>query len=784
MTSDTNSIILAKEAAERLFYGRNGDAEPTYEPTDLPDADAAVQRLGNLFNELPGAIAEALNAARDSGDLLSSDKLQGISEIVQNADDVDALQVRLLVGPNALWVSHDGAPVRLRHVLGLATPWLSTKGNEAAPTGRFGIGLMTLRSLSRTIEIHCHPYHVRLGEPNLSTIDPITPPSGFDDAGWTTLRVPLERDVVTQGELEEWLNRWDDSALLFLRSVTKVTLLDLGGATIRELAISRQDAREVLPDDWHPSRRVLRQRVEATDGRLWDVYGEDVSTPVGVLRTRKATETTTPVAIALPQYPVDHGQIHAGLPVTGTRLPIFANAQFDPLTNRRDFTNNEWNEALIPLVANLWSQAALDLFSSNPKAAWQAMPLPDAPDGDRLSSFTETLEKAIIAKARQFVVSQLSFAVSELGEVPLSQLAVETHPLEQILTETEAADLAGLPATLPLGVRDQAGRWRLVLDDWRSAGASIPEPVSVERALNLVGDETRPVRSAIELLAAGLDAGLSRRLLDLPCVISRDGRHMVPPRGDSPEAVATAMSSPLAEQLGLVTLLHPAHFEDSKAARAVLQWLRESGTLLEDPDDRVVVRRLAAAGKAGHRITVPLSDEQVLALRAASERIDGVELQELAPHVGSAISLQAYQYEMKGRKRIRKTTSVRPVEAYLPRAVDRDTDSFAVAADQSPGLTWLSDHYARILRSSAGRDGVGAQRFLRLLGAETAPRLRPHPRLKLRYNGQQRGLNIWAPGSPLDRGSALQALSATYTLQDRDCPALTAVIQDISPATS
>ena len=216
--------------------------------------------------------------------------------------------------------------MQLRHVLGLATPWLSTKGSEADTTGRFGIGLMTLRSLSNALEIHCHPYHVQLGEPTLSPIDPPTPPPSFDEAGWTTLRVPLERGEVSPEELEEWLDRWDDAALLFLRSISKVSLLDQESAPTRQLAISRYDAVEVLLDELNPSRRVSRQRVEAADGRSWVVYSAEAPTPTGVFRARKATQATTPVVIALPQYAVNHGQIHAGLPVTRTRLPIFANA--------------------------------------------------------------------------------------------------------------------------------------------------------------------------------------------------------------------------------------------------------------------------------------------------------------------------------------------------------------------------------------------------------------------------------------------------------------------------
>ena len=139
-------------------------------------------------------------------------------------------------------------------------------------------------------------------------------------------------------ELEEWLDRWDDAALLFLRSITRVTLLNPDGAPIQELAISRHDAGDLLPGGCNTSTTVSRQRVEAADGRSWIVYSEDAPTPAGVSRTRKATEETTPVAIALPQCPVPGGQIHAGLPVARTRLTLFANAQFDPLMSRRDFS--------------------------------------------------------------------------------------------------------------------------------------------------------------------------------------------------------------------------------------------------------------------------------------------------------------------------------------------------------------------------------------------------------------------------------------------------------------
>ena len=778
--NDIEEIAFAEETAEQLFRAKDGDTLPTYEPSDSRTANAAVRRLGELFDKLPGAIATALDAARISGELLSSDRLQGLAEIVQNADDVEASEVRILLKPRELLVGHNGTPVRLSHILGLATPWLSTKGPDATAIGRFGIGLSTLRSLSQTLEVHCSPYHVRFGDPVLSPIDQPTLPVGFDEAGWTTLRIPLDQGTVTPSELVEWLDRWDDAALLFLRNVSKITLREPGGDAIRQLSISRRDQGGTRLDNLSLNRTISRYRVETGGGRSWIVYSEDVPTPEGVLRTKKATEQTTPIAIALPLYQVDSGQIYAGLPVTRSGLPVFVNAQFDPLTSRRDLADTNWNRALVPLVAELWSTAALDLFSYDPTTAWQAMPIDKETDQDTASLLVNFLENEIFTSARQSVASQLRFPVSGKGRMSISQLAVEAKPLERILTLAETAGLAKLPATLPLRVRDPAGKWRSVLDDWRMAGADLPEPVSVERAIGLVSDEMRPVRSAIALVAAALKDNLGERLLELPCIIACDGRHLKPPSGDNPEAVATELS-PLAKQLGLVTELHVEHLGRGTAARNVLQWLRECGALLDGTDDRVVVRRIAATGKSGRQIINPLTNEQVQALREAFESLDSSERQELGSNVGRAIALDAYKYEMDGRKRQRLKINARPADAYLSRSIDRETDSYAAAAGKSVGIVWLSGRYANLLRSSAGREGIGALHFLRLLGAERAPRPVPHPSLKERYYADTRlGLSNAVHGGPPARSQAMRDRNATYTLQDRDCPALTAVVESIA----
>ena len=161
--SDIDPIARAHEAAELVFDDK--PVPTSFEPTNAEEAQAAVQRLGGLFGEVKGSIARMLDAARSSGTLLSSDPLQGLAEIVQNADDVEASEVLFQLRPGDLLASHNGAPVRLSHVLALAMPWLTTKGDEEASIGRFGVGLSTLQSLSKTLEVHCAPFHVEIGDP-------------------------------------------------------------------------------------------------------------------------------------------------------------------------------------------------------------------------------------------------------------------------------------------------------------------------------------------------------------------------------------------------------------------------------------------------------------------------------------------------------------------------------------------------------------------------------------------------------------------------------------------
>ena len=167
------------------------------------------------------------------------------------------------------------------------------------------------------------------------------------------------------------------------------------------------------------------------------------------------------------------------------------------------------------------------------------------------------------------------------------------------------------------------------------------------------------------------------------------------------------------------------------------------------------------------------------ALRRAFELVDVAERPELGREVGRAVGLAAYEYRRGGKRRLRRTVAS-PSDTYQPRSTDRGKDSFAVAAAKTPGIVWLENRYGKTLRSSEGRAGIGAQKFLTLLGAETAPRPRSHPNLERRYSGQQAGLRARSVDGPASRSAALAEQGATYTLADSDCPSMTRVVEDIA----
>ncbi|WBP88096.1 sacsin N-terminal ATP-binding-like domain-containing protein [Kitasatospora cathayae] len=760
--------------------------DPGFEAQTVEEAAHAIRLFDDGLRGGLGVFRQIAERGQQGAEAISSDKLQVLSEIVQNADDVGASQIRLCWRPTELLIAHDGKGVRLADILRLGLPWLSGKTGDAEATGRFGIGLATLRQLSTSWEVHGHPYHVRFINLTLEPAEPLSLPPQIAGPRWTVFRIPLAADTLSATELIEWFGSWQDSSLLFLRSLKRVTVLvdsPADHAMAKVLRLSWRDVTSLRLSVGGTEQVVQVREARTPDGERWRVYDTRIPARAEWRRRHKALGASVPVAVALPLHQVATGSVHAGLPVAPLAVAARVHTQFDPVISREGFAASRLNAELVPVVADLWQSAVLDVLGRVEPSAWHLVPLP-SPSAQVGTRLQDAIRAAFLERARGQVATRLSLPLQDGTAVPLVELAVEAAELTGVISGQDTAQLAKLVHSFPHTGRDHDGRWRNVLADWRAAGAAeLVSEITVRDAVGLLSRVAYDVNRTVRLTAVALAAGLGFQLAHQRCVATADGRRLTPVSGEY--AFAEGATSGLLDRLGVLLELHPAYWVDEEPARQVVKWLRQRDCLVGRDDTIAVLRRVARLGSAGGRLdAADLSNaEQLVLLQRALGEVPKAVREQLGGEIGRAVLLDAYAYGADGEE---KTHQVRPAEVYLSQALEStDGDRFAVAARKTPGLLWAHRSYARSLLPASQSGGLSRTAFLRLLGVADTPRLRPVPRgpagdvKEYTTRDSRVGLARNAALSPHARWWAMSKLGATFTLDDRLCPDLDLVVQDL-----
>lgn len=742
-------------------------------PQDLAAAEAGIRQLRRHLDGLPKFAQHAMQGAASSAGQLSDDRLQGLAELIQNADDVGASDACFVIDEanSQLFFAHNGTGLTLHDVLALAVPWLSLKVAHADQLGRYGIGLSTLQSLSDTLEVHEGHFHLRLEAQALSALDADAEwPGGRPASADTVFVVPLEPGVVTTSDIKEWLETWGEAGLVFLNHLSTVTLLDGAGGPIARLALKRGEIENL------PSKRgtIARRPVVASDGRSWLLYTRQARTPPNQKRARKANSATTPVALAMPQFDGDTGHLHVGLPVRPIGLPFRIHAQFDPITNRRDVNQTPWTLALIALVAELWADSTLNLFGLNPAAAWSVIPLANELEDDPRTTgpIREAFNSHLMTSARLGLAQRLRLDGGHGEDLPLHELALEVPHLEHILEPADIELLAKTSGIVTKTARSADDRWRAVLSEFAGLGAVLGPVIDVGDALALLDDTDRTPGFVADLIAVAIEEALGDELWDQPCLVINDDTRVAPSELGELDVLLPDDAGDLWDALDIGLRLHPAYCE-AAGWPAVSEWLHDEDLLPTGANNADALRAIATAGAAGTELPHPLTDQQASVLRAALEALSDDAQSSLGPEIGRAVRFAATRYDAAGKL---SNTDARPADAYI---IERDANSWNIAAAKAPGLLWLHRRYHDTLRSPTGRDGLGAQKLFRLLGAETAPRLVPHPRSEEKYQGRMPGVPRNTAGSPQRRVDVLGKHHASYTIGDYASPHLDAVLASI-----
>ncbi|VXB53847.1 sacsin N-terminal ATP-binding-like domain-containing protein [Brevundimonas sp. G8] len=795
MTAVVDSEDLAgRQAADRLSVEW---PDTSWAPTEPSPAWArgAVGRFAELVRDQPAIFRASQKNAERKAKSLSPRPFQGLTETLQNANDLGATVVRFAYEGGTqprLHVVHDGKPVTLKDMGAMVMPWLSSKEDDDEASGRFGIGQKTLQALGGPIAMHCEPYHFEMRSDHPVGVAPPAAIPGVYDPGAreTMVSLPLltRYDVKS---VEVAVAEMGVESLLFLNSVRRLEFHDLeSGKPTTSYAIKAEVpiSELMVLGDIKVDVEISRLQVSAPEdqtGRAFIRYWARRPVPAGEERIDKNTGAVTPLGLCVEQGGAGEGHLfdRVRMPVK-MRFPVNLNAQFDPDAARTTIMPLQWNESRFKDLGALLGSAALIAFDREPSHAWSHAPLRPEVEGQE-GWVAERLEVDVADQARDRLMGELRLPDQDGDRRPLDAFVYETADLDGLLTPDDQIAINIFSAVLTEEHRDSGGRWRDVLSELgQSRELDFDDALDIfEHPDRINGREPNWfVRMAA---LAGRSGSIPGFLLHRSILLADGSVVRAPAQGGAKVLVRSGSADSLAVRLGLALPLHPAYLGEDDVAVEACAAFAQAGVLVDSadsPDDA-----LALLGQAspflGENLAaaVDVSDADLLAIRDAWARKPRDDQRALAGRIGRNIRIRAIYYD--GRSVISDWT--RPVELYMPFSIDKESDAFAKIADRTPGLKWADPGYSLVLKQAGGRSEVGARRFLSALGVATAPRLTAPVGERAIYARDSRkvsALNV--PNRPRAQTAAVRALEATHLMSDRWSPDIEAVVADIRSAPS
>ncbi|MBY5456422.1 hypothetical protein HFO89_08635 [Rhizobium leguminosarum] len=736
--------------AAHLIWSDNEDINALVDPRTPAFANAVLDTLAGELAAAPGAMKRAIRTAARSAERLNVEPFQGLIEVIQNADDLLAREVRFALrdvdGHQQLLIVHDGDPVTCHHVLGMIIPYFTTKEHDPDQRGRFGIGLKTLARVASSMSIHSHPYHFSGDQETLRRSAEEGPIDGFYDPASDTIIVLHLKPGFDEPALRAWFEKWDHDGLIFLSSVRSFHWYAPGEGTVLR--------KSVTPGAWYVFAdsgldngiELIERRDVSSEGNIWTVWKARVRVPPDKHPEHKARNETVHISVAVSAAGIA-GHLHIGfrtrVPVS---LPVSIDAPFDPSTAREGLVEDDWNTWLIAQSANVLAAVVRGALAADPEKAWRLAPLQD----EGVGNGDDTWLSGAFAEGFERVRADLAErALIRIGAdaVPLSGIAYEAPELSGLLTAEDLSALSPESRTLPEAARDAAGRWRRVLDE-----IAVSRLVGAPEFLDGFADEKFAAKDvqwwvrAAGCLVAHYD---DTALFGAPFWLT-DGRIAVScdrPEVSGRKLVSGAGLSDFATRRHLLNRLHPAYGETAAGQRAI-NWLVQNAafTAAPGPEDE-----LEAFAKKYAETPQAVEDAELREIRDLFDQLSERTAERIGPAVGAAILVDGVTYRNGKPQKIK----VSPTQAYLSKTLDGEYPYWPIAAEKVSGLQWIAARYEDQLKTGVGRgerrrgeDGKvsrGARRFMMLLGAECAPRLVAES--GNREKGPTRGRELTASGA-------------------------------------
>ena len=767
--SDVHGLPAGDVEKGQLVASLIWDDAPGLDELDDPRtrdfAWAVIDGLSTALADSPGALRKIIRGASHAAEDLNVGQFQGLIEVVQNADDVRANEVRFMLrdngGESQLLVVHDGQPVACQHVLGMALPFITTKTHRTDQRGRYGIGLKTLRRIASAVHVHSDPYHFSVDELSFSRIEPEPGLRDFYHPATDTLLILRFHQDFVEEVLTNWFEGWEEDGLIFLASVSRFRWCEAEGAVRFDRSVEKSPWEPVHFGPSHRHASEIRHRRVCGRNRQWRIWNATVAVPAHLKPAHKARPEVTEISVAVPDQQ-SQGALYIGFKTrVSVKLGLSLDAQFDPSTARDQLIENEWNNWIIERCADLLGDVAAGLLTYEPTTAWRLVPLQREEVSDDTDGWLRDQFRTAFDRVRQAVRTNGSIAVGR-ERVPLASIAYEAESLIALVGPADLEALVHGGRALPHDVRDDADRWREVLDELEVATRVDTTELLDGFARGLFADKGAPwwIEAAHRLTA---NHSAEDELFGVPFWLTNDLRP-VPcrPKGETALMLVAGDSlSGFSNRWKLMDRLHDAY--TSPPRQPVTEWLQEHAAFSQQID---AATELAAFAERFADNPVRIGDEELREIRDRFDQLSDPDAEEIGRRVGAALLLDGHIYE-GGKRRAKKVSAL---NAYLPRTLDSDKPDWPTAAGTTPSIEWVAARYSDQLKTGATRrsrrraDGTvsrGPRKFLMLLGVDCAPRL------------ERTGTVRW--GRPT-RVTELQSAGAEKVTHDFESPDLAKVL--------
>lgn len=714
--------------AARIIWDDHPGVEGLIDTRTPEFANAVVTGLANALASSPGALKKMMRGAAAAAEDLNVEPFQGLTEVIQNADDLRASEVRFAFRDTdtsrELLIVHNGQPVACQHVLGMALPFVTSKTNRTDQRGRFGIGLKTLKRIADDLAIHSAPYHFSGDQLSVQVVPAERPLPGFYDPATDTMIVLRLKPDFSEEGLIAWFGEWEDDGLIFLNWVSSFRWCDLTGAILEGRTLSFGAWENIAPVGGCASIVALSRREVQGAGASWDVWRATVLVPSHVHPAHKARAEVTQISIAVPSA-AHVGSLYIGFKTrVAVNLSFSLDAQFDPSTTRETLIESKWNNWLIERCGDVLGEIAHGRTLAAPKEAWRFVPVATeyvGNEGDRWlrGGFAKSFENA-----RAWLGDHAAILIG--GEpVALSNIAYEYADLSELLTDADIEAVSKGLRALPRDVRDASGRWRIVLDQIGiCATVGTTELLEgFEQSLFQPKGPSWWVKAARVLVETHTD----EELFDVPFWLTDEGCAVVckSEGATAKPLVLGAEPSLFSLRWNLLDRLHTAYGIE-KDGEVVINWLNKHAAFRTSVDAST---ELSAFAERFAATPLEIEDMDLRELRNRFDELSDRRAAEIGHAVGAALLVDGFVYKSGSMHR----QKVCPAEAYLCKTLDSDFPNWPTAAGNIPGIQWISAGYDEKLKTGATRgqrkraDGTisrGPRKFFTLLGAENAPRLK------------------------------------------------------------